>query len=341
MFGKRIYLGSAIVFILSMRALLNIIKLFFVLAIAGGLAWKFYETEIREFLHLPEAVVESDETGETEKRSRREKIVRTDDNTNETDQNDEEVAKPEQPETDDKEALLQQIVMERYPDITRVPFSEKYPDITTLPESAFPARVKAVKMINFKLTRAGKVIAASAVKAGGSVWPRRFVDGDQLEVSSLANGEMTTSLAQSETDFQQVAESNYEKSMEDAIARIEEMREADKSELRSNSYLFRQLEKEKKAWHDAEDENFQPVKESLAAVLGDRPYKPVAFYWNGKDRIDEGGYTGIYYVAIVLIEGTDKGFGPYHWRAKCFLQVGEVVGWVGLPEEEKEHDANS
>ena len=41
----------------------------------------------------------------------------------------------------------------------------------------------------------------------------------------------------------------------------------------------------------------------------------------------------MHYVVIVLLEGSDAGFGPYYWRARCLLLNGQIVGWLGIPEK--------
>ena len=72
---------------------------------------------------------------------------------------------------------------------------------------------------------------------------------------------------------------------------------------------------------------------SIKQKLAGRPFKPVAFYGNGLIPIEDGVDSGIYYVVIVLLEGVDTGFGPYHWRVKCFLEEGQIVRWEGIPEK--------
>ena len=223
--------------------------------------------------------------------------------------------------------------MERYPDIPKIPFSEKYPALNKLPRAAYPKRIQIHQELNFKLTQDGKIVGASVVKVDGRVRPRR-IEGDEIEVSSLANDQMIEKLPLSETDFVAVIEANYNAGLERAIVRVEDMREADKAEIRKNPTLYQKLITEGKVWNDSNDVQFDDIKESFRQKLGGRNFKPLAFYGNGLVQVDESAYSGGYHVVIVLIEGVDGGFGPYRWRAKCLLRDEQVIGWVGLPEKE-------
>jgi len=233
---------------------------------------------------------------------------------------------------EERETQIERIVRERYPDIPSIPFPDKYPDLGKLPETAFPARIQTRQELLFKLTQEGKVMGISLVKTDGFVRPRQ-IENDKIRVASLANDEMSGTLPLSETNFAAVVEANYQEGLQRAIQRIEKMREADRVDLRNNPTLYEKLIAEGKVWHNADDGKFEEIKMSAGLLLADRSYEPVEFYENGDVIIDEDGpYAGGYFAVIVLIQGTDKGFGPYHWRAKCLLRDGRIVGWLGLPD---------
>lgn len=233
---------------------------------------------------------------------------------------------------EDQETQLQRIVRERYPDIPNIPFPDKYPDLGKLPKTAFPARIQTRQELHFKFTQEGKVVGISLVKADGFVSPLQ-IENDEIRVSSLTNDEMSETLPLSETNFATVVEANYHEGLQRAIERVEKMREADRVDLRKNPTLYEKLIAEGKVWHKADDEKFEKIKMSAELLLADRSFKPVEFYENGHVMIDEEGpYSGGYFAVIVLIQGTDKGFGPYHWRAKCLLRDERIVGWLGLPD---------
>ena len=232
-----------------------------------------------------------------------------------------------------QEAEISRIVMERYPDIPKISFSDKYPSLEKLPRNSFPGRIQTHQELNFKLEQGGKAVGRSYVKAEGFVRPRR-IEGDMLDVSSLANEQMVETLALSQTDFVTVIEANYNAGLERAIERLGKMRAADKSDILKNPELYQKLIAEEKVWHDMEAEQFDYVKLMSKQKLAGSLFKPVAFYANGNIRIDEGGpYSGVHYVVIVLLEGSDAGFGPYYWRARCLLLNGQIVGWLGIPEK--------
>jgi len=244
-------------------------------------------------------------------------------------------AKPPDPAGEDamknQEAQIQRIVMERYPEIPKIPFAEKYPDLSKLPRAVFPERIQTRQELNFKQLQEGKLLGVSVVKANGSVRPRRIKE-DEIEVSSLADDKMIETLPLSETDFAAVVEASYDAGLERAIARAEEMREADRVEIRKNQALYLKLMTEGKVWHDPEGAQLDVIKISVEQLLAGRAFKPLAYYGNGLVQVEEGGYSGGYYVVIILLEGNDGGFGPYHWRAKCLLRDAQIVGWVGIPE---------
>lgn len=233
---------------------------------------------------------------------------------------------------EDQETQIERIVRERYPDIASMPFPDKYPDLGKLPKTAFPARIQTRQELLFKLTQEGKVMGISLVKADGFVSPRQ-IENDEIRVASLTNDEMSETLPLSETNFATAVEANYHEGLQQAMQRIEKMREADRVDLRNNPTLYEKLIAEGKVWHNPDDEKFEKIKLSAELLLADRSFKPVEFYENGDVMIDEEGpYAGGYFAVIVLIQGTDKGFGPYHWRAKCLLRDGRIVGWLGLPD---------
>lgn len=233
----------------------------------------------------------------------------------------------------DREEQIQRIVMERYPDIENIPFSEKYPDLSKLPRAAFPERIQIRQKLNFKLTQEEKIVGISIVKVGGFVRPHR-VEGDKIKVSSLADKKMVEEFPLSETDFLAVIKANYDVALEQAITRLEKMREADKTEILKNPDLYKRLIEESETWHDSEDVQFEDVKMSYGKTSAASRFKPVSFFATGYVMIDEEGpYSGGYSVVIALLEEIEAGFGPYHWRAKCLFRDGRIVGWLGLPEK--------
>ncbi len=245
------------------------------------------------------------------------------------------LAEPPLPTTEEaikkQQAHIQRIVLKRYPDIPKIPFSEKYPSLDKLPGSTFPKRIQIAQELNFKLTQGEKTVGLSVVKANGFVHPRR-IEGANIEVSSLANDQMLETLPLSQTDFAAVIKANYDAGLERAIVRLEKMRAADKAEILKNPTLYQSLIDEGNVWHDPEADQFDYVKLSAKQKLAGSPYKPVAFFSNGDVRVsEEGPYSGVYFVIIVLLEGDDIGFGPYHWHMKCLLRNGQIVGWLGIP----------
>lgn len=304
-----------------MRSVPSII--FAVLIAVLGSSWLFFEAEIREYLGWPKVEevedVEEEEGGPSEERPERVPSERP----KVTDQADGEVEPT-------KEEVIQRIVSERYPDLPAKSFSEQFPSLDKIPAAAFPDRIQTQKEVAFYRRSGNAVLSASRVKEGGFVRPQEILPDGQLVVSSLADQGMTAMIPLSETNLVEKATERYEDSLRRAQERIIEMREADASDLRSDSRLFRRVTSESGVWSESLID--PPLVDSLFTKLDPEVFSIVGHYELGRKRIQVSERSGVYTVTLFLVQGMDDGFGPYYWRVQSLKATGGVIEWLGLPD---------
>lgn len=231
---------------------------------------------------------------------------------------------------------VDRIVAERYPMPTFVPLVQIVGNWATIPERAFPAEVEIRDRVPFSLRdSSGKVIGASVAVPGTLVKPLRL-DGETLQVASLANSSMRSEIDVSKTDLRERIERRYNDFIVNMTKQVRDQRERAKRALLARPETLAAITGGAAAFDESGDPRFAPVKASLAAnaVKAFSLQEAVAFRWNGSEQINGDIYKGTFDTVTVKYEARTI-FGVFPGEAKCLLQNGNVIGWVDPITEEE------
>ncbi|MDB4359111.1 hypothetical protein N9Z18_02595 [Verrucomicrobiales bacterium] len=296
-------------------------------AIIGGgfLIAQRYEPEIRNYLGLPEIAEETpaeiDSKVENENKKKNNASIPVLSSEQET------VA------GDSTESAILRIVRLRYPDYKESTFEEFAPDLTLLPLDAYPDQITVNKPLNLKLTSNGILAGASFLTAGGSIRPLKLNEDGILTLASLAHSDLTTSAPLSETNFESEVRERFALAETEANERLQLMRDADASYFRKNSRILEKLNNENSLWGDPADNDFPPVQTALEKILHQSGFQVKAFFDMNRQSIEIDGKNFNSHAILVLLEGKDRGFGPYQWRSIAYLKGKEVVKWQDFPDD--------
>lgn len=292
---------------------------------SGLLIAQRYEAEIRNYLGLPEIAEEAPAEIEGKEKSKR--------------VNDSNARRPTgsdapMPNAGDlAKAAILQIVTLRYPDYPEVSFEESVPDLTSLTLDAYPDRVTVTKPLNLKLTSDGTVAGASFIKAGGSLRPLKLSDDSQLTLASLAHKKLTTSVPVSDTNFETAVRDQFAQAAKEANERLQAMRDADASYFRENSRVLENLNRDDSLWGDPTDADLPSVQAALEQKLNRSGFKAKTLFNMNRQSIEVDGEKVNCKAILVLLEGKDRGFGPYRWRSIAYLRGKEVIKWQDFPDD--------
>lgn len=299
------------------------------LALAAGLAWEFFEPELRSFLSLdlggadpvaapvPAPDAKPDSSGR--EASDLDKVA-----TNST------WNVSRDGEHDEK---LRELLAMRYPMPQLPPFEQSFPTLDSLPSASFPDRIQVFQPVSLTRRVAGKVLAASAVRAEGLVRPIALEDG-QLRVASLAQEEVEGMIAIDRTNFRDEAALLYVSVLSNARERTQRMIDADFEELTSTPFVLRRVIRQGTPWDPGDTPVANLIRSAIEQKYPGGRFKMAGYHEFGNQTFGKTTlYPGRHRVAIVALEGTDRGFGPFLWRAKCLLKGEEILGWFDLPSE--------
>ena len=228
------------------------------------------------------------------------------------------------------------IVAKRYPMPNIKPLVEIVDNWNRVPAKAYPKQVTLKQDIAFQLVVDGQAIGASKVKVGQQVAPLRL-NGETLQVASLANRTMTTQLSVDQTDYKEQVTARYDTFAAKITAQVHSNRAKAKKTFEDHPELVMKFSGVEKGWDDQNDPRFGAVKASLAEgeVKAVQLNEAKQFRWNGSEKIEGDMYRGTYDTVSVKFE-VKTIFGIFPNEFKCLLQAGRVVGWIDpLTMEEK------
>lgn len=240
--------------------------------------------------------------------------------------------KKKAPPLSEQDALL----AKRYPMPNIKPLLEIVGNWNQVPPKAFPKQVTLKQEVSFQLIVDGQAVGASVAKPGTKVAPLGL-NGEVLQVASLANSTMKSQVPVDQTDFKDQITARYDAFVEKTTNMVLSNRAKAKKKLEENPELAMKFSGVEKGWDDQNDPRFAEVKSSLASgeVKAVQLSEAKQFRWNGSERINGDVYRGTYDTVSVKFE-VKTIFGVFPNEFKCLLQAGKVVGWIDpLTMEEK------
>ncbi|MCF6313045.1 MAG: hypothetical protein L3J39_11390 [Verrucomicrobiales bacterium] len=231
---------------------------------------------------------------------------------------------------------LDKLVAERYPMPDIKPLVEIVDHWRRVPAKAYPKQVIITERVAFQLIVEGKAVGASVAVPGTAVAPLRL-NGETLQVASLANRTMKSQLPVDQTNFKELVKQRYDQFVVKIRNQVNSNRAKAKKKLAANPEIYKNFGKAEAGWDDPNDARFELVKASLAKgdVKAVQLSEAKQFRWNGSEKINGDLYRGTYDTVSVKFE-VKTIFGVFPNEFKCLLQAGRVVGWIDpLTLEEK------
>ncbi len=231
---------------------------------------------------------------------------------------------------------MDKLLAKRYPMPDIKPLIEIVDNWNRVPIKAYPKQVTIKQRVAFQLIVEGKAIGASVAVPGTFVTPLRL-DGETLQVASLANRTMKSQLPVDQTNFKELVQKRYDDFVVKTRNQVSSNRAKAKKNLTADPEVFKNFGKAEKGWDDPNDPRFELVKSSLAKgdVKAVQLGEAKQFRWNGSEKINGDLYRGTYDTVSVKFE-VKTIFGVFPNEFKCLLQAGRVVGWIDpLTLEEK------
>ncbi len=228
------------------------------------------------------------------------------------------------------------LLARRYPMPEIKPLLEIVDNWRRVPPKAFPEQVTIKQRVAFQLVVDGQTVGASVAVPGTLVAPLSL-DGETLQVASLANQNMKSQLPVDQTDFKDLIQRRYDDFVVKTRNQVHSNRAKAKKSLTANPDIYKNFGKAEKGWDDPNDPRFEIVKASLAKgdVRAVQLNEAKQFRWNGSEKIKGDKYQGTFDTVSVKFE-VNTIFGVFPNEFKCLLQDGRVVGWIDpLTLEEK------
>lgn len=230
------------------------------------------------------------------------------------------------------DALLEK----RYPMPDIRPLLEIVDNWRQVPPKAYPKQVTIKQRVAFQLVVDGQAVGASVAVPGTLVAPLGL-DGETLQVASLANQSMKSQLPVDQTDFKDLVQNHYDEFVVNIRNQVHSNRAKAKKNLVANPEIYKNFGKAEEGWDDPNDPLFELVKASLAKgeVKAVQLNEAKQFRWNGSEKINGDKYQGTFDTVSVKFE-VNTIFGVFPNEFKCLVQAGRVVGWIDpLTLEEK------
>ena len=130
-------------------------------------------------------------------------------------------------------------------------------------------------------------MGASVAKPGTPVAPLRL-NGEILQVASLANRTMKSQVPVDQTNFKELITQRYDAFVVKAKDLVMSNRAKAKKQLEDHPEMLMKFSEVEQGWDNQNDPRFGPVKASLAdgEVKAVRLNEAKQFRWNGSERVN-------------------------------------------------------
>ena len=147
---------------------------------------------------------------------------------------------------------MDKLLKKRYPMPDIKPLMEIVDHWNRVPSKAYPKQVTINQRIAFQLVVEGKSIGASVAVPGTLVAPLKL-NGETLQVASLANRTMKSQLPVEQTNFKELVQKRYDEFVLKALDQVNSNRAKAKENLTANPEVLKDFGKAALGWDRSEE----------------------------------------------------------------------------------------